>query len=495
MDENLRRAAREGKVSELYKLIQRDGNVLRRIDGVEFIDTPLLIAVDVGCIDFAMEIMSLKPSFAKVLNHEELSPIHLAVQKEHKEITLRLLSIDKDLVRVKGKKGKTPLHHIIKMENCVNLLERFLQSCPECIRDVTTKNQTALHIAAKAERLDVLRVLIRMLRKTEYCEEVVNQQDKDGNTALHIAATKNIQQPKMLRELLKCKADKHVENQAGSTVLDIAQQHNNSASISILRGCFGPRISTSIYKLQKQIFKYVTKASSVIFHDMDNISSEDRNALLVILGLLLTASYQASLSPPGSVWQGDSSSNSVVTKSNGEKGPGKSVMSETSFLLFYIPTCAVFIVTFFLTLGLLKPFPRGFRTALQVLLAFLAICFDESISFLAPTDLASLVINLFLTLVFLLMFFMCVAYRVSKFSVLILGCWLLPTGDVFRSSIGNLIVGCWLFLFLYDEFWKGTALVVGYCLLIGMGSLGYLGPTFALGWWLLLNLCRFCTRG
>ncbi|XVE69053.1 hypothetical protein DITRI_Ditri09bG0118600 [Diplodiscus trichospermus] len=77
----------------------RDGNVLRRIDQVEFIDTPLHIAADAGCIDFAMEIMSLKPSFARVLNQEGLSPIHLAVKNGHKEIALRLLQIDKDLVR------------------------------------------------------------------------------------------------------------------------------------------------------------------------------------------------------------------------------------------------------------------------------------------------------------------------------------------------------------------------------------------------------------
>ena len=195
MDESLRRAAREGNVSDLYRLIQRNGNVLRRIDEVEFIDTPLHIAADAGCVDFAMEIMSLKPSFARVLNQEGLSPIHLAVKKGHKELTLRLLNIDKDLVRVRGKKGKTPLHYISKEGNRDDLLERFLEACPECIRDVTTKNQTALHIAAKANRLDVLQVLIRMLRKTDYCQEVMNREDKDGNTALHIAATKN--QPKV----------------------------------------------------------------------------------------------------------------------------------------------------------------------------------------------------------------------------------------------------------------------------------------------------------
>ncbi|XVE69055.1 hypothetical protein DITRI_Ditri09bG0118800 [Diplodiscus trichospermus] len=104
MDETLKRAAREGNVSDLYTLIQKDGNVLKRLDKVEFIDTPLHIAADAGCIDFAMEIMSLKPSFARKLNQEGLSPIHLAVKKGHKELVLYLMENAKDLVRVKGKK-------------------------------------------------------------------------------------------------------------------------------------------------------------------------------------------------------------------------------------------------------------------------------------------------------------------------------------------------------------------------------------------------------
>ncbi|MBA0629611.1 hypothetical protein Godav_024139, partial [Gossypium davidsonii] len=50
MDENLRKAARTGKVNELYRVIQSNGNVLRRVDDVEFIDTPLHIAAEEGCI-------------------------------------------------------------------------------------------------------------------------------------------------------------------------------------------------------------------------------------------------------------------------------------------------------------------------------------------------------------------------------------------------------------------------------------------------------------
>ncbi|XVF83505.1 hypothetical protein PTKIN_Ptkin16aG0493900 [Pterospermum kingtungense] len=344
MDESMRRAAREGNVSDLYTLIQEDGNVLKRIDKAEFINTPLHIATDAGCIDFAMEMMNLKPSFARKLNQQGLSPIHLAVENGHKELVLLLLENAKYLVRLKGKKGETPLHYVIAREEKPELLTRFLEDCPQSIRDATTENQTALHIAVSNNKGEALKILCNMLSKTDYCQDVVNQKDRNGDTALHIAA-----------------------------------RDNRHESFNFK------------YKLKKKTFKYVTKASAVISKDMDGISIEDRNALLVILGLLLTATFQASLSPPGSVWQGDSSSNSIPNNVSifEERVPGKSVMDQYTFLLFYTPTSAVFIVTFFLTLGLLKPFPRGFRTALQVLLAFLAICFSESIFFLAPSSFAS----------------------------------------------------------------------------------------------------------
>ncbi|MBA0786843.1 hypothetical protein Gotri_027517 [Gossypium trilobum] len=299
MDERLRTAARTGNVTDLYNLIQRDGNVLRHFDEVEFVDTPLHIAAEEGCIRFAMEMMNLKPAFARKLNQQGLSPLHIAVKQGHKEMALRFLEMDNDLVRVKGKNGKTPLHFLSEAGNHDGMLDRILEICPQCIQYVPIENRNALHIAVENNRLDVLQVLIRTLWKTDYYREVVNQIDEDGNTALQLAAFHN--QPE-LKLLLNCKADKHANNQAGWTVMDVAQQQHNRESITILRGCFIPEVSNFKCKLEKQIVKHVTKASSLIFHNMDNISGEDRNALLVILGVLLAATYQASLSPPGGVW-------------------------------------------------------------------------------------------------------------------------------------------------------------------------------------------------
>ncbi|WRX11729.1 hypothetical protein QQP08_004216 [Theobroma cacao] len=76
-----------------------------------------------------MELMNLKPSFARKLNQRGLSPIHLALQKKQEKMVNDLLSIDKDLVRVKGREGYTPLHHAVREGN-VPLLSKFLEHCP-----------------------------------------------------------------------------------------------------------------------------------------------------------------------------------------------------------------------------------------------------------------------------------------------------------------------------------------------------------------------------
>ncbi|KAK5795271.1 hypothetical protein PVK06_036529 [Gossypium arboreum] len=308
----------------------------------------------------------------------------------------------------------------------------------------------------------------------------------------------------MLKLLLSSKADKHATNQSDLTALGVAEQHNNRKSIRILRGCFIPGVSNIKSKWEKQIVKYAAKASSIIFDDLDKISSDDRNALLVVLGLLLTGTYQATLSPPGSVSQGDNTSPEKSV-------PGKSVLDLTNFLLFYIPTYVVFMVTFFLILALLKPFPHGFKKTIQVLLAFFAICFDQSISFIAPTDFAFKVMGVFSLLFFVLTLVMFYSDRVSKQSVAILGCWLTPSKlfQVIPADPDSILLllainGCWLFLFVKDDFWEGTIIVIGYCSysimeVVFQGALTFGMPELAfylipLGCWFFLFLCRFCFK-
>ncbi|MFQ6640424.1 hypothetical protein Gotur_015073 [Gossypium turneri] len=101
MDEGLKRAAGSGNIDALYALIRDDDNVFERIDEMEFIDTHLHIAVVTGNTGYAKEIMNLKPSFARKLNQDGFSPIHLALLNGKPEMVIDFLFVDKNLVRLK----------------------------------------------------------------------------------------------------------------------------------------------------------------------------------------------------------------------------------------------------------------------------------------------------------------------------------------------------------------------------------------------------------
>ncbi|XVE69111.1 hypothetical protein DITRI_Ditri09bG0124400 [Diplodiscus trichospermus] len=79
LSNKLREAAKVGNIDGLYAIIQKDPYILERIDQVPFVDTPLHVAIASGRDDFAMEIMNLKPSFARKLNKHGYSPMHLAL--------------------------------------------------------------------------------------------------------------------------------------------------------------------------------------------------------------------------------------------------------------------------------------------------------------------------------------------------------------------------------------------------------------------------------
>ena len=99
--------------------------------------------------------------------------------------------------RVKGREGITPLHYIAATEYHLDRLEKFLEFCTHSIEAVTIRNENALHIALKYDKLEAFRLLVRWLQKNWsqnsilWESKVLNWQDENGNTPLHIAVYKN----------------------------------------------------------------------------------------------------------------------------------------------------------------------------------------------------------------------------------------------------------------------------------------------------------------
>ncbi|KAA8525999.1 hypothetical protein F0562_007901 [Nyssa sinensis] len=206
MARELMEAARDGDISELYRLIRQDPHVLEGFDDIPFVDTPLHKAASAGNTPVAIEIARLKPSFGRKLNQDGLSPIHLALgckndpaleceddpalESKHDQTVRKLINLDRELICVQGKEGFTPLHCVTERQN-LDLLATFLFNCPTSIEKLTNRGETAVHIAVKNQNFGAFEIFLAWLHAWADMKEILELKDDEGNTVLHIAAKTN----------------------------------------------------------------------------------------------------------------------------------------------------------------------------------------------------------------------------------------------------------------------------------------------------------------
>ncbi|GKU87086.1 hypothetical protein SLEP1_g1537 [Rubroshorea leprosula] len=421
MDERMRDVAETGDIEALYALIQENSFVLESFDRFPFVDTPLHIAASKGHIDFAMEMMNLKPSYARKLNPAGQSPMHLALLNCQIHVVRELLKVDKDLVRVKGRGSLTPLHYAVEKGN-LDLIAEFLEACPECITDVTIQGQNAIHIAISNNNFETLELLVCWLEKITHKDadiwnkQVLNGIDRGGNTALHIAAS--INHPRMVGLLLESKMiSKNEVNLNDHSALDmLSGQVNKSETANILRqaGCLEAKRIPARQTLAESLrtrMSWSQKLRRTMVRQNNMISSDMRNAMLVVAVLILTATYQTCLSPPGGVWQGNlgdnDSGNSTSTEpatpsslpnlrnrqfslpsfqatnatNATESKVGLSVMTTPNFIYLYLINTATFLTTTSVVFLLL---PNNTINLLTLPVMLFILCYLLSMMYLAP---------------------------------------------------------------------------------------------------------------
>ncbi|KAJ9160054.1 hypothetical protein P3X46_025490 [Hevea brasiliensis] len=407
MDQRLKDAAQAGDIEALYALIREDAFVLKRIDELPIVDTPLHIAASAGHVDFAMEIVNLKASFTRKLNPDGFSPMHLALQNGKEVMVLWLLDVDKDLVRVKARGGKTPLHDAAEIGNLLSCLDGFFDACPESIQDVTNQGDTALHIALRSKKIKAFEKLMDWLRCSIFIdaqfwqEELLNWKNKQGDTLLHIAASSDqIQVVKML--IGKRNVVKDIKNLDGETAMDILRRHLTDRDIRDMQKSASGFLSSLLKSVRfNQIQVGVKERSKItqlflsllVYLGRTNKETprETRDALLLVDTLIVTATYQATLSPPGGVWQGSADMNSHIRISNSTTEAtsphftGTSVMSSETFRLFFLANTFLFLVT---SLRILMTFFQNLNKVsfTHVSIVWLLCSCIFSLIVIAPTD-------------------------------------------------------------------------------------------------------------
>ncbi|KAH7571131.1 hypothetical protein ACOSP7_019771 [Xanthoceras sorbifolium] len=399
MDERLKRYAEAGDVDALYSIISQDPDVVETLDRIPLIDTPLHTAASAGNTHFAMEMASLKPSFAWKLNSHGLSPMHLALQNGHDQLVTSMVTlIDSDLVRVKAKGRITPLHYVAEMENN-DLLAEFLSACPSSIEDLTVRCETAVHVAVKNGRLSAFKVLLGWLRRVNK-EEILKWKDEDGNTVLHIATSTN--QPEVMK-LLMGTVNVNAKNFSGQTAMDIFHLQGDSQDSKVgkilhrVKAKKSSQLSGSSTTLAGYFIRDLTliekrdKYFGIIGQNQEKSMDGIRNIVLVVAVLIATATYQAGLSPPGGYWQDDFNpqANNSATASVGPRHQvphraGQMIMGPFNLFNFFTLNSAAFYASVWTILILITGLP--YAAILSTSTCFLLCAYFASLSATFPSQ-------------------------------------------------------------------------------------------------------------
>ncbi|XP_022748011.1 uncharacterized protein LOC111297621 [Durio zibethinus] len=174
--------------------------------------------------------------------------------------------------------GYTPLHCLVMKETDRVLLTRFLNAFPDCIHD---------HVA----------------------EITNNFKNRDDETMLHIAVSNDQPEPEIMRLLTDLRIDITAKNSKSSTALDILKDRTQGDSINIKKCVNILRHPWGLKASSRKIPWFILQLLSQWGYEIKHMSADRGNALLVVTVLILTATYQSTLSPPGGVLQANAESN------------------------------------------------------------------------------------------------------------------------------------------------------------------------------------------
>jgi len=323
------------------------------------------------------------------------------------QLVLELVAVHKDLVCAQGRGGMNPLHYAAQTGNLF-LLGRFLAICPKCIEDVTSRNETALHIALKNDTLDAFQLLVGWLRRAWFKnaffweKRMLNWWDLDGYSVFHIAASQN--KIEVVRWLLDCRGvHVNAKNSEGFTALDIVQgqtQVDNQEMRNML--CRAGAKSTSSRPKSVSFEDYLRSPIPIneklyirFIRQRMLISNDMRNILLVVAVLLVTVAYQAVLSPPGGFWQDNyipSGTNNefnitaATSASNKVSQHPHRVGTVTMARQFFPLLVAINTLTFYIPLLLIiLVLPSGYPSGLLIIsFGLLFLSYGTSLSITAP---------------------------------------------------------------------------------------------------------------
>ncbi|KAK6929191.1 Ankyrin repeat, partial [Dillenia turbinata] len=141
------------------------------------------------------------------------TPLHWAAYFDRPLIIIQLLQHDESMAYLKDKEGMTALH-VAAIRGSMDSLKELITKCPDCVEMVDEKGRNALHVAVEKGQKSVVNYIL----ENPLLGSLINEEDINGNTPLHLLAASRHYIPKLIRHP---KVDKKAVNNAHLTVLDI----------------------------------------------------------------------------------------------------------------------------------------------------------------------------------------------------------------------------------------------------------------------------------
>ncbi|XP_062115456.1 ankyrin repeat-containing protein BDA1-like [Humulus lupulus] len=375
-------ASKEGSVATLNALIKNDPLILTRISLTTSTESPLHISAALNHLDFTVELLKLKPQLASELDSLRRSPLHLAAAEGHVEIARALLRANKDVCFVKDQHGRIPLHYAA-MRGRVDVIQLLVDAQSESVFEVLPSGETALHLCVRHNHLEALRLLVEASgRDTDNAMFLNAKEHETGNTVLHLAVT--LGQSETVEYLLSING---VEK-------DSVNNERDERDVKLPKKSFKSRWFHPILKRLK----------SKRLKDVEG-------SIMVVATLIVSMTFQATINPPGGVWQQTYNTTNGVGNhfdcQNRTCLAGTSVLAHmdydsSDYLLFLWLNSMAFLTSVSILLLIMVGVPIKnkvciglFNLVLCVTLAFVGFSYFLAMTMVNPAHINKTVLSLF----------------------------------------------------------------------------------------------------